>query len=68
VRFISAEPLPGPLDGLDLTDIDWLIAGGESGPRHQRVDPQWRRSLRDQCLKTHVAFFVWSAHSPLLAG
>ncbi|HEY7633375.1 MAG TPA: DUF5131 family protein [Thermoleophilaceae bacterium] len=40
VRFISAEPLLGPLDGLSLDGIDWLIAGGESGPKHRRVDPQ----------------------------
>ena len=38
VRFISAEPLLGPLDQLDLSGIDWLIAGGESGPRHRRID------------------------------
>ena len=38
VRFISAEPLLGPLEGLDLTDIHWLIAGGESGPRHRPIE------------------------------
>jgi protein gp37 len=63
VRFISAEPLLGPLlepkgqalrgqwgPNLDLTDIDWLIVGGESGPGHRRIDPQWVRDLRDACL------------------
>src|SRR3954468_11544790 len=49
VRFISAEPLLGPLDGLGLTDIDWLIAGGESGPRHRPVRADWVRDLRDRC-------------------
>jgi len=59
VRFISAEPLLGPLvptfngpqlwRGLDLADIDWLIVGGESGPKHRRIDPQWVRDLREAC-------------------
>jgi protein gp37 len=57
VRFISAEPLLGPLEGLDLTDIDWLIAGGESGPRHRRLDFDWVRDLREQCHDTGTAFF-----------
>ena len=57
VRFISAEPLLGPLEGLDLTDIDWLIAGGESGPRHRPVREQWLRDLRDQCQADGTRFF-----------
>lgn len=57
VKFISAEPLLGPLEGLDLTDIDWLIAGGESGPRHRRLDLDWVRDLREQCRDTDTAFF-----------
>jgi protein gp37 len=57
VRFISAEPLLGPLDRLDLTEIDWLIAGGESGPRHRSIDPVWVRALRDRCQQEGVAFF-----------
>jgi protein gp37 len=57
VRFISAEPLLGPLEGLDLTDIDWLIAGGESGPRHRRLDLDWVRELQKQCRDTDTAFF-----------
>lgn len=57
VRFISAEPLLGPLQGLDLTDIDWLIAGGESGPRHRSVRAEWVRELRDRCGVEGVAFF-----------
>ena len=48
VRFISAEPLLGPLD-LDLGGIDWLIAGGESGPNHRPMDERWALELRDQC-------------------
>lgn len=57
VRFISAEPLLGSLEGLDLSGIDWLIAGGESGPKHRRVDPSWIRELRDKCDADAVAFF-----------
>jgi protein gp37 len=57
VRFISAEPLLGPLEGLDLSQIDWLIAGGESGPRHRRMDLDWVRDLRGQCHEADVAFF-----------
>lgn len=57
VKFISAEPLLGPLEGLDLAGIDWLIAGGESGYRHRRVGADWIRDLRDRCDEDDVAFF-----------
>lgn len=50
VRFVSAEPLLGPLPSLDLTGIDWLIVGGESGPGARPMHPDWVRDLRDQCL------------------
>lgn len=67
VRFISAEPLLGPLFDddwwpdfpqhmLDLRGIDWLITGGESGPRHRRFDPAWAIQLRDACAAAGVAF------------
>lgn len=70
VRFISAEPLLGPLERLDLTDIDWLIAGGESGPRHRRIDPAWVRDLRDRCTAGGVAFFFkqWGGRTPKSGG
>jgi protein gp37 len=70
VRFISAEPLLGPLDGLDLSGIDWLIAGGESGPRHRRVDADWVRELRDECERAGVAFFfeLWGGARPKSRG
>ena len=70
VRFISAEPLLGPLQGLDLQGIDWLIAGGESGPRHRRIDPTWATELRDGCLAEGVAFFFkqWGGHRPNSGG
>ncbi len=57
VRFISAEPLLGPHEGLNLTGIDWLITGGESGPRHRPVRADWVRELRDRCAEEEVAFF-----------
>lgn len=57
VRFISAEPLLGPLEDLDLTGIDWVIGGGESGAAHRPCDPSWARGLRDLCVRQGVAFF-----------
>ena len=57
VRFISAEPLLGPPERLELAGIHWLIAGGESGPRHRPVAARWLRDLRDRCKAEDVAFF-----------
>jgi protein gp37 len=70
VRFISAEPLLGPLEGLDLSGIDWLIAGGESGHRHRPVKAEWIRALRDACDAGDVAFFFkqWGGHRPKSGG
>ena len=47
VRFLSLEPLLGPLENLDLAGIQWAIAGGESGPHARPMDPAWVRSIRD---------------------
>lgn len=52
VRWISAEPLLGPLPSLDLTGIDWVVAGGESGPGSRPMHPDWARDLRDRCACT----------------
>lgn len=57
VRFISAEPLLGPLGDIDLDGIHWLIAGGESGPKHRPVQAEWVRQLRDHCVADGVPFF-----------
>jgi protein gp37 len=57
VRFVSAEPLLGPLDELDLTDIDWVIGGGESGEGYRPVDIRWARGLRELCAQHSIAFF-----------
>jgi protein gp37 len=56
VRFLSCEPLLGPLD-LDLASIDWVIVGGESGIGHRVMDLDWARGIRDQCQDAGVAFF-----------
>jgi protein gp37 len=56
VKFLSLEPLLGPLDKLDLGGIDWAIAGGESGPAARPMNPDWVRAIRDQCLAAGVAF------------
>lgn len=70
VRFISAEPLLGPLSNMDLDGIDWLIAGGESGPRHRPMEASWVRDLRDQCAAADVAFFFkqWGGRTPKAHG
>ncbi|MFC8847711.1 MULTISPECIES: DUF5131 family protein [unclassified Micromonospora] len=70
VRFISAEPLLGPVAPLNLTGIDWLIAGGESGVGARPVDPAWVRQLRDQCQADEVAFFFkqWGGRTPKAGG
>lgn len=70
VRFVSAEPLLGPLESLNLRDIHWLIAGGESGPRHRRIDPGWVLDLRNRCVDAEVAFFFkqWGGARPKSNG
>jgi protein gp37 len=70
VRFISAEPLLGPLEGLALEGIHWLIAGGESGPGHRRMHPSWAIDLRDRCGREGVAFFFkqWGGRTPKAGG
>ncbi len=70
MRFVSAEPLLGPLRRLDLSGIDWLIAGGESGPRARAPQVEWLRDLRDECAAAHVAFFFkqWGGRTPKAGG
>ena len=58
VRFLSLEPLLGPLENIDLTAIDWVIVGGESGPGRRPVDLAWMRSIREQCKAAGVPLFV----------
>jgi len=57
VRFLSLEPLLGPLPSLSLTGIHWAIVGGESGPGARPMDPEWVREIRARCLEEGVPFF-----------
>jgi protein gp37 len=56
-KFLSLEPLLGPLEGLNLNGIDWVIVGGESGPGARPMAPEWVTSIRSQCREASVAFF-----------
>lgn len=57
VRFLSLEPLLGPLPNMNLAEIHWVIVGGESGPRARPMDPEWALDIRDQCRTQNVPFF-----------
>lgn len=57
VKFLSLEPLLGPIPNLNLTGIDWVIVGGESGPGARSMDPMWVIDIRNQCQKAKVPFF-----------
>jgi protein gp37 len=64
VHFVSWEPALGPLDGLDLDDVEWVIAGGESGPGYRPFDHAWARRMRDRCRERGVAFFFKQSAAP----
>ncbi len=70
VRFLSLEPLIGPLDNLDVAGIDWVIAGGESGHGARPIHPDWVKAIRDTCKQGRVPFFFkqWGAWSPHARG
>ena len=70
VKFLSLEPLLGPLKSLDLTGIDWVIVGGESGPRARPVCIEWVTEIRDKCLQSGVPFFFkqWGGQNKKKAG
>ena len=57
IRFLSVEPLLGPIPRLPLQGIHWVIVGGESGPGARNVDPGWVRKIRDRCIAQSVPFF-----------
>jgi protein gp37 len=57
IRFLSVEPLLGPIPDLDLRGIDWVIAGGESGGKARPMNPEWVRGIRDRCRASQVPFF-----------
>jgi protein gp37 len=70
VKFLSLEPLLGPLPNLNLRGIDWIIVGGESGFRARAMDPSWVLDLRDQCRRAGVPFFFkqWGGKNKKIAG
>jgi protein gp37 len=69
-RFLSIEPLIGPVGTLDLDGIHWVIAGGESGPGFRPMKLEWAQEVRDQCVEQGVAFFFkqWGGFRPKSAG
>lgn len=70
VRFISFEPLLGPIGDVDLTGIAWAIVGGESGPNHRPIEREWVREIRRTCKNQDVAFFFkqWGGRTPKSGG
>jgi len=70
VRFLSVEPLLGRVGKLNLDGIQWVIAGGESGPQFRPVRLDWLREVRDQCVEADVAFFFkqWGGIRPKTGG
>ena len=57
IKFLSLEPLIGALPDLDLTCIDWVIVGGESGPQARPIQEEWVVDIRNQCLQADIPFF-----------
>jgi protein gp37 len=70
IRFLLLEPLLAPLGRLDLEGIQWVIVDGESGPGFRRVEIEWVREIRDQCLESDVPFFFkqWGGIRPKAGG
>ncbi|MBD80894.1 MAG: hypothetical protein CL840_18400 [Crocinitomicaceae bacterium] len=70
VKFLSCEPLIGPLPNLNLQYIDWVIVGGESGRKPRPMKPEWVTEIKDQCLKADVPFFFkqWGGTNKKKAG
>ena len=70
VRFLSLEPLLGPIEQLDLNGIHWAIVGGESGPGARPMNPEWVRRIRNRCVARGVPFFFkqWGGRTPKAGG
>ena len=70
VRFLSVEPLIGPIGQVDLSGIHWVIAGGESGPGARILNIEWARQIRDECARQQVSFFFkqWGGIRPKSGG
>ena len=70
IKFLSLEPLLGEINNIDLTNIDWVIVGGESGPNARPVAAEWIRDIRNQCIVAEVPFFFkqWGGVNKKKAG
>ncbi|WCB45251.1 DUF5131 family protein [Nitratidesulfovibrio vulgaris] len=70
IKFLSLEPLLSPIHGLDLSEISWVIVGGESGPSARGMDIDWVRDIRDQCIAADTPFFFkqWGGTNKKKAG
>ena len=70
IKFVSLEPLLGPLPSLNLSGISWVIVGGESGHNFRKMHHNWVRDIRDQCIAANVPFFFkqWSGRRPKKLG
>jgi protein gp37 len=70
IKFVSFEPLIGPVGKVDLAGIDWVIVGGESGPRARPIEEEWVLEIRDLCRAAKVAFFFkqWGGVRPKSGG
>ncbi len=70
IKFLSLEPLLGPITRLSLAGIDWVIVGGESGPGARPMNPEWVRNIRDRCITRGVPFFFkqWGGINKKHAG
>lgn len=70
IRFLSIEPLIAPTGHLNLTGIHWVIVGGESGPGYRRMQEDWAKDIRDQCVAAEIPFFFkqWGGHTSKAGG
>jgi len=70
LKFLSLEPLLGPVPKIDLEGIDWVIVGGESGPKARPMDPGWVKEIRDKCISSNIPFFFkqWGGANKKKAG
>ena len=62
IKFLSVEPMLGPVDAVSLADVSWVIVGGESGPHHRQMDAMWVRDVRDRCMAARIPFFFKQWH------
>ena len=70
MRFLSCEPLLGPLPSLSLDGLQWVIVGGESGPQARPMQQEWVSDLRDRCVTQGIPFFFkqWGGRTPKAGG